>query len=171
MAYGVWRMAECLLLTAYCLLLLTNEEDNMAKVLVVYCSMTGNTEAAANAVAEGARDAGAEVTVKTGLEATPEDLLACDAVAVGSYDAFSYMGGGLKDFFDRAYYPTQGQVTDKPCGIFLTHGGGGRAMESMESTCRSFKFKVAGEPVSVKGKPDAVAEAKLRELGAKLAES
>lgn len=141
----------------------------MAKVLVVYYSLGGNTEAAANAVAEGAAAEGAEVQMKTGLEATPEDLLGCDAIAVGSYDAFSYMAGGLKDFFDRAYYPTQGQVTDKPCGIFLTHGGGGRAMESMESICRSFKFRTVGEPVSVKGKPDAAAEGQLRELGAELA--
>jgi len=141
----------------------------MAKVLVVYYSLGGNTKAAADAVAEGADAAGAEVQVKTGLKATSEDLLWCDAVAVGSYDAFSYMAGGLKDFFDRTYYPTQGQVTDKPCGIFLTHGGGGRAMESLESICRSFKFRIIAEPVSVQGKPDTSAEGKLRELGAELA--
>ena len=77
----------------------------MAKVLVVYCSMTGNTEAAAKAVADGVREAGGEAAVKTGFEAGPDDLLGCDAVALGSYDAFSYMGGGLKDFFDRTFYP------------------------------------------------------------------
>ena len=104
----------------------------MAKVLVVYCSMTGNTKAAAEVIAEGAREAGAQVTLKPGTEAQPNDLLECDAVALGSYDAFSYMGGGLKDFFDRAFYPTQGQVTDKPYVAFLTHGGGGRAIQSIE---------------------------------------
>lgn len=31
----------------------------MGKVLVVYCSMSGNTKAAAEAVSAGARDAGA----------------------------------------------------------------------------------------------------------------
>ncbi len=80
----------------------------MSKVLVVYCSMTGNTKAAAEAIAAGAKGAGAKVTLKTGTEAQPQDLLDCDAVALGSYDAFSYMGGGLKDFLDRAFYPTQG---------------------------------------------------------------
>ena len=38
--------------------------------------------------------------------------------------------GGLKDFFDRTYYATKEQVTDKPCAIFVTHGGGGRAVSS-----------------------------------------
>ena len=141
----------------------------MAKVLVVYCSMTGNTKAAAEAVADGARSAGAEVVVTEGLQAQPDDLLACDAVALGSYDAFSYMGGGLKDFLDRALYPTQGSVTGKPYGAFLTHGGGGKAMESIESIAQSFKFTKACESVSVKGRPDAAATAALQALGAALA--
>ncbi len=141
----------------------------MAKVLVVYCSMTGNTKAAAEAVAEGARGAGAQVTLKKGVDAQPKDLTECDAVALGSYDAFSYMGGGLKDFLDRAYYPTQGQVTDKPYAAFLTHGGGGKAIASIESVAQSFKFKKVAEAALVKGKPEGKALAGLKALGAKLA--
>ena len=141
----------------------------MAKVLVVYCSMTGNTKAAAEAVAAGAKGAGAKVTLKTGAEAQPQDLVDCDAVALGSYDAFSYMGGGLKDFLDRAFYPTQGQVTDKPYAAFVTHGGGGRAIQSIESIAKSFKLKKIAEAVLIKGKPEGKAIADLKELGEKLA--
>ena len=76
----------------------------MAKVLVVYHSLGGNTKKMAEAVAEGARGVdGTEVTVRTGLEAGIDDLLGCDAVALGSPDYFSYMAGGLKDFLDRTY--------------------------------------------------------------------
>jgi flavodoxin len=139
------------------------------KVLVVYCSMTGNTKAAAEAIAEGARVAGAEVVVKHGVHAQPADLLACDAVALGSYDAFSYMGGGLKDFLDRAFYPTQGQVADKPYAAFVTHGGGGKAIGSIESIAQSFKLKKVTEPVLVKGLPAGQAVADLKALGGKLA--
>jgi flavodoxin len=141
----------------------------MAKVLVVYCSMSGNTKAAAEAVAEGARAAGAEVVVKSGFDAGPADLLACDAVALGSYDAFSYMGGGLKDFLDRAFYPTKEQVTGKPYVAFLTHGGGGKAIASIESVAQSFKLKKAADPVLVKGRPDGKAVSDLKVLGANLA--
>ena len=108
----------------------------MAKILVVYCSLSGNTKAAAEAVAEGARSAGATVLIKNGFEAQPSDLLNCQAVALGSYDAFSYMGGGLKDFLDRAFYPTQNQVTAKPYVAFLTHGGGGKAIQSIEAVAQ-----------------------------------
>ena len=141
----------------------------MAKILVVYCSLSGNTEVAAQAVADGARSAGAEVVLKTASQAEPKDLQACDAVALGSYDAFSYMGGGLKDFFDRAFYPTQGLVTDKPYVAFVTHGGGGRAIQSIESIANSFKLKKIEEAVLVMGKPEGKAIADLKELGAKLA--
>lgn len=141
----------------------------MSKVLVVYCSMSGNTKAAAEAIAAGAREAGAQVTLRTGTEAGPEDLLQCDAVALGSYDAFSYMGGGLKDFFDRAFYPTQGQVTERPYAAFLTHGGGGKAIQSIESIAQSFKLGKAADAVLVKGRPEGQAIADLKKLGARLA--
>ena len=144
----------------------------MGQVLIVFHSQSGNTQKAAEAVAQGAKSlAGTKVIIKEALKATAEDLLSCKALAVGTPDYFSYMAGGLKDFFDRTFYPTQGKVTDKPCGVFVTHGGGGKAVDSVLSICRSFKFKIVGEPALVKGAPDAEAKAKLAELGKLLAEA
>jgi flavorubredoxin len=141
----------------------------MSKVLVVYCSMTGNTKAAAEAIAEGAKSKGAEVVIKAGAVAQPADLLNCSAVALGSYDAFSYMGGGLKDFLDRAYYPTKDKVANKPYAAFITHGGGGKAIESIEKIAQSFKLKKIADSVSVKDKPAGQALLDLKALGVKLA--
>jgi flavorubredoxin len=144
----------------------------MAKVLVVYHSLGGNTKAAAEALAKGARSiAGTEVVIKEALKADAKDLLECDGVALGTADYFSYMAGGLKDFFDRTFYPTQGEVTDKPCVIFLTHGGGGRAVDSVKKIAASFKLKEVVEPVLVKGKPDTAAEERLAAAGKALAEA
>lgn len=140
----------------------------MSKVLIVYCTMTGNTQTAAEAIADGVKSAGGEAVVKNGCQATPEDLLKCDAVALGSYDAFSYMGGGLKDFFDRAFYPTQNTITGKPYAAFVTHGGGGKAVQSIESVAQTFKLNKAADSVLIKGRPDEQAVAGLRELGKKL---
>ena len=144
----------------------------MAKVLIIYHSQSGNTQAAAEAVAEGVREvSGTEVVIKEALRATTEDLLGCDVIAVGTPDYFSYMAGGLKDFFDRTYYPTQGEVTDKPCGIFVTHGGGGKAVESVKSICASFKLQIIGDPVLVKDRPNAEARTALAKLGELLAKA
>ena len=55
----------------------------MKKTAVIYWSGTGNTEAMAEAVAEGARGAGAEVILWTPGEVNTEALNAIDAVAMG----------------------------------------------------------------------------------------
>lgn len=140
----------------------------MTKVLIVYCTMTGNTKLAAETLADAVKAVGAQAIVKDGCEATPQDLLECDAVALGSYDAFSYMGGSLKHFFDHAFYPTQNAVTDKPYAAFVSHGGGGRAIQSIESLAQSFKLSKAADAVLFKGGPDAQAVAVLQEMGKKL---
>ena len=144
----------------------------MGKILVVYHSLSGNTKAMAEAVADGARAVkGSEVTVKPGLEATTEDLLECDGVALGSPDYFSYIAGGLKDFLDRTYYPSQGKVTGKPCACFASAGGPPTvALEVLEKMCRAFKLRSIAS-VGCSGKPTADIKKECRELGRKLAEA
>ena len=140
----------------------------MKKVLIVYYSLSGNTKAAAEAVAEGVKEGGAVPLVKTGLNADVEDFLNCDGLIVGSPDYFSYMAGGLKDFFDRTYYPTQGKVNGKPYFAFVTCGGGGEAIKSVEEMCRKFKLKKASEPLIIQGKPDINTSEKLKAIGRSL---
>ena len=55
----------------------------MSKVAVVYWSGTGNTEAMASAVAEGAKGKGAEVSLLTASEFSPEQVSEYDAIAFG----------------------------------------------------------------------------------------
>ena len=55
----------------------------MKKAAVIYWSGTGNTEAMANAVAEGMKDAGAEVSLLSADAVSAADLAGLDAVALG----------------------------------------------------------------------------------------
>ena len=55
----------------------------MKKAAVIYWSGTGNTEAMANAVAEGMKGAGAEVSLLSADAVSPADLAGLDAVALG----------------------------------------------------------------------------------------
>ena len=55
----------------------------MKKTAVIYWSGTGNTEAMANTVAEGMRQAGAECSVLTSADVTADTLAALEAVALG----------------------------------------------------------------------------------------
>ena len=143
----------------------------MPRALVCYYSKTGNTEKMAMALAEGAKSVqGTEVVIKKALDATLEDLLGCDAIALGSADYFSYIAGALKDFFDRTFYPSQGKVAGKPYAAFATGGRGGEvALQVLDRLCGSFKFKKAVEGVTVAGAPPAEVLAKCNEAGKKLA--
>ncbi len=145
----------------------------MAKVLIVYHSLSGNTKKMAEAVAEGARGvAGTQVTVKTGLEATVDDLLACDGIALGSPDYFSYMAGGLKEFLDRTYYPSQGKVDGKPAAAFGSAGGpADKVLRILEQALAWFKLKKVADSVGASGGVSAGALVACRELGRKLAEA
>jgi flavorubredoxin len=146
----------------------------MGSLLILYHSQEyGNTAAMAAGVAEGARAAGAEVT----LVNTNEQRLAIeqyrrfDAVAFGSPDYYSYIAGGLKVFVDDWYIARKSNrrgLENKPYGLFYSHGGGGRARGPLQELFSRMGSQV-GETIESYGRPnDAVLEA-CRELGRQLA--
>ena len=148
----------------------------MASILVLYHSQEhGNTAAMAEAVAQGAKKADAEVTlVNTNQQRLDiESYRSVDAVAFGSPDYYSYIAGGLKVFLDD-WHIAKGSnadgLTDKPYALFYSHGGGGKVRGVLEKLFERMGTKV-GQTVESKGEPDEQALAACRELGAQLAEA
>ena len=79
------------------------------KILIVYHSHGGHTADMAKAAAEGAKkNPLAEVTVKPVADVKCAELLATDALIVGSPVYWSNMAGEVKSFFDR--WSTECQV-------------------------------------------------------------
>jgi len=71
-------------------------------VLIAYHSVTGNTEKMAQGVAEGAKAVpGTIVVLKRVSEVATDDLLAADAVIVGSPVYFANVAGEVKTFLDN----------------------------------------------------------------------
>jgi len=79
------------------------------------------------------------------------------------------MAGALKYFFDRTCYPSEGKIDRRPYVAFVSHGGGGEAIKSLERMCRRFNLKRFSKPLLVEGKPSKKALKKARELGRDLA--
>ena len=94
----------------------------MSKVAVVYWSGTGNTEAMANEVAEGAKAAGAEVDVLTASEFGADKMDAYDAVAFGC----PAMGAEeLEDSeFEPMFSDCEGKLGGKKIALFGSYGWG-----------------------------------------------
>ncbi|HDQ03846.1 MAG TPA: flavodoxin [Deltaproteobacteria bacterium] len=143
----------------------------MARILIVYHSQTGNTKKMAHAVAEGARAVeGVEVILKRAADATEEDLVAADGLAVGTPENFGYMSGMLKDFFDRTYQGTQEKVFRKPFVVFISAGNDGSgALRAIERIALGYKFKTVFNPVIAKGIITEDILEKCRELGGTIA--
>ena len=145
----------------------------MKTILVLYHSQEyGNTAAMAAAVGEGARAAGAEVTLVNTNEQRldVEQYRQFDAVAFGSPDYWGYIAGGLKVFVDDWYIAGKTNrrgLDNKPYGLFYSHGGGGSVRGSLEELFRRMGSKV-GKTIESYGKPNADALQACRELGRQL---
>lgn len=144
----------------------------MAKVLVVYHSVTGNTRAMAQAVAEGVKEvSGVQVVLKEADQVSVSDLVTADALAFGSPTYFSYMAGAIKAIFDKAYL-SRSQLKGKPFAAFASGGGGEvKSVQSIESVAASCGLRKACEGVAVGGMPTDSDNQDCRKLGATLAKA
>lgn len=88
----------------------------MAKLLMIYTSMTGNTEEIANAIAEGVEEEGADLEVKEVLDADASELEAYDGILLGAY---TWGDGELPDDFLDFYDDMDGlDLTGKKAAVF-----------------------------------------------------
>lgn len=140
----------------------------MSKIAVVYWSGTGNTESMALAVAEGAKDSGAEAVVMTASEFDNSMMDSFDAVAFGC----PAMGAEVleEDEFEPMFSACEGKLSGKRIGLFGSYGwGDGEWMRNWEDTCRADGAVIASKSVICNDAPDDDALAECKALGAALA--
>ena len=138
----------------------------MSKIAVIYWSGTGNTESMANAVAEGAKAAGADV-----------DLITCaDVKGVDGYDAVALgcPAMGAEELEDSEFVPmlegVERSLKNKRVALFGSYGwGDGEWMRSWESRCAENGITLAAASVTANEAPDDDAVAACKALGAALA--
>lgn len=140
----------------------------MSKVAVVFWSGTGNTEAMADAVAQGARGAGASVDVL--------GPSAFDASKVAAYDGIAFgcpaMGAEVleEDEFDPMFQDVKGALAGKAVALFGSYGwGDGEWMRDWEDDCKAAGADLVVESVMANEAPDDEALAACKALGAALA--
>ena len=141
----------------------------MKKIAVVYWSGTGNTEAMAKAVAEGAESAGAQVTLLT-----PDKV---NASELGSYDAIGFgcpaMGSEVLEEmeFQPMFDEVKRSLGGKSAALFGSYGwGDGEWMRSWEKDCDDAGISLVCESITCCEAPDDDVLAACQAMGRKLAE-
>lgn len=148
----------------------------MAKILVLYYSSYGHIETMAQAVAEGATSAGAQVTVKRVPEIVPEavakasgfkldqaapvatvdELPDYDAIILGVPTRFGNMPAQMKNFLDQTgglWF--QGKLIGKVGSVFTStatqHGGQESTILSTHTVLLHHGMVLVGLPYSFQG--------------------
>lgn len=136
----------------------------MSKVAVVYWSGTGNTEAMAEAVADGIREKGGEAVILTAGE--------FDRSMIGDYDsiAFGCPSMGDEELEESEFAPMfescEPDLTGKKIALFGSYGwGDGEWMRKWEKTCKKAGAVFACDFVICNDAPDDDAVEKCRGLG------
>lgn len=148
----------------------------MPKVLVLYYSTYGHIEKMANAVAEGARSAGATTDVKRVPETVPEnvakdahfkldqaapiarvdELPDYDAIVIGAPTRYGRMPGQMANFLDQTgSLWARGALHGKVGGAFTStatqHGGQETTLFSIITNMLHFGMTIVGLPYSHQG--------------------
>jgi NAD(P)H dehydrogenase (quinone) len=123
----------------------------MGHILVLYDSLSGNTKAMAGFVAEGALSIPAiEVRLKSVAEASADDILWCDGIAVGSPTHMGILSWRMKKFWDDQGDTLWGKIDGRIGCAFSSSGGWGGGSElaclSILTVLVNFGFLVFGVP-------------------------
>lgn len=125
------------------------------QLLVIAHAPSVNTRLLRDAAMRGASHPDLEqvqCVVKAPLEAGPEDILACDAILLGTTENLGYMSGALKDFFDRSYYSVLDKKQGLPCALYVRAGHDGTGTQrAVESIVTGLRWRWVQPPLILRG--------------------
>ena len=140
----------------------------MKTVAIVYWSGTGNTKAMAEAVAAGAAADGIEVKLWSVDEASLNDVVQADGIALGCPS----MGSEVLEESEMEPFVAalESNIANKPLVLFGSYGwGDGQWMRDWAERMEAAQANLLAEGLTQQDAPDAACEEACKDLGAKLA--
>ena len=136
----------------------------MSKTAIIYWSGTGNTEAMANAIFDGAKEVNADIKLFSVDQITADEakdynnlILGCPAMGAEELEE-----GEFEPFFAEL----EGNLSGKNVALFGSYGwGDGEWMRTWEETCIGDGAVMACDFVICQETPDEEAESECKNLG------
>jgi multimeric flavodoxin WrbA len=131
----------------------TATESPSKRLLVVWHSRTGTSEALARAAAEGAQAAAEPVNVELvrAEEADPARLLAADGYIFACPENLATMSGAMKEMVDRCYYPLLDHIAGRPWALIVAAGTDGEGVvRQWQRIAGGWRLRAVAEPMIVR---------------------
>lgn len=139
------------------------------RLLIVAHAPSPNTQRLRDAVVAGARHPdidGVVVDARSPFDTGPEQVLAADAIILGTTENLGYMSGALKDFFDRVYYPCLDHTQGLPYVLYIRAGHDGTGTRrAVETIVTGLRWRAVHPPLTCRGAWDDAFPAQCQELG------
>lgn len=143
----------------------------MAKINIIYWSGTGNTEKMAKLILEGIKSEGIDAEMKSVSEATIEDVLNSEALALGcpSMGSEELEEGEMQPFIESI----EDKISGKKLTLFGSYGwGDGLWMREWEDRMKDNGADLIQDGLIINGSPESDEdESSCIELGKKLVNS
>ena len=125
------------------------------RLLIIVHAPSDNTRKLRDAVLAGAQSPEIEnvdALAMSPFDAGPDDVLAAQAIILGTTENLGYMSGALKDFFDRCYYPCLEETQGLPYSLFIRAGHDGTGTRrGVETIVTGLRWRAVQEPLVCRG--------------------
>src|SRR3989304_7766135 len=122
----------------------------MPKVVIVYLSTSGNTKAMADAIVEGAKSRNLDAKAVNFHEARMEDIIAADAIALGSSTFHYKMLPPMEKFIESL---EKAKIKAKIGAAFGSYGWSGEAPVMIAEKMREFGMDVIDPVLRIQYQP------------------
>ena len=141
-------------------------------LLIIAHAPSPNTQKLAEAAFESANhpDIDIDVILKSPQDTQPDDVLAADAILIGTTENLAYMAGLTKDFFDRCYYPVLEKKQGLPLAVYIRAGQDGTGTKrALKTITTGLRWEWVQDALILKGDWQEAFTSQVEELAMTLA--